>query len=80
MRGGRTSEQALRQADVRQVNDLRCVGRIATRNGMLTVACSRRERRGHYRLDTLIGRHSNTGMVVQPVGKPPSHSERTMYQ
>jgi len=41
------------------------VGGIATRTGMFTVACPRCERHGHYRLDTLIGRHGNAGMVVQ---------------
>jgi len=56
------------------------VGGIATRTGMFTVACPRCERRGHYRLDTLIGRHGNAGMVVQHVGEFPSHSERAMDQ
>ena len=36
---------------------LRSLGEIATRTGMLTVACSRCERRGRYRLDKLIARH-----------------------
>ena len=39
------------------MTDLRTVGEIATRAGMLTVACSRCERRGRYRLDNLIARH-----------------------
>jgi len=56
------------------------VGGIATRTDMLTVACSNCERRGHYRLDTLIDRQGNAGLVVQPVGEPPSHSEREMDQ
>ena len=39
------------------VSDLRSLGEIATRTSMLTVACSRCERRGRYRLDNLIARH-----------------------
>ena len=35
------------------MSDMRTLGEIAARAGMLTVACSRRERRGRYRLDTL---------------------------
>jgi hypothetical protein len=37
--------------------DLRTLGEIATRTSMLQVASSRCERRGRYRLDTLIARH-----------------------
>jgi hypothetical protein len=40
------------------VSDLRTLGEIAARTSMLTVACSRCERRGRYRLDNLIARHS----------------------
>jgi len=39
------------------MTDLRTLSEIATRAAMLTVACSRCDRRGRYRLDTLIGRH-----------------------
>jgi len=39
------------------MTDLRPLGAIATRTSMLQVACSRCERRGRYRLDTLIARH-----------------------
>ena len=39
------------------MSDVRILGEIAVRTGMLTVACSRCERSGRYRLDTLIGRH-----------------------
>jgi len=37
--------------------NVRTLGGIATRAGILAVACSRRERRGRYRLDALIARH-----------------------
>jgi len=36
------------------MGNVRTPGEIATRTGMLTVACSRCERRGRYRLDNLI--------------------------
>jgi hypothetical protein len=39
------------------MTDLITLGEIATRTSMLTVACSRCERRGSYRLDKLIARH-----------------------
>jgi len=45
--------------------DLRTLGEIAARTGMLTVACSRCEHRGRYRLDNLIARHgANAGVRV----------------
>jgi hypothetical protein len=39
------------------MTDVRTLGEIEARRSMLTVACSRCERRGRYRLDALIGRH-----------------------
>ena len=39
------------------MTDVRTLGEIAARTPMLTVACSRCERRGRYRLATLIARH-----------------------
>jgi len=39
------------------LSSLSRLGEIATRASMLQVACSRCERRGRYRLDTLIARH-----------------------
>ena len=39
------------------MTDLRTLGEIAARASMLQVACARGERRGRYRLDTLIARH-----------------------
>jgi len=39
------------------MTDLRSLGEIATRTSMLSVACSRCERHGRYRLDNLIARH-----------------------
>ena len=39
------------------MTDLRSLSEIATRTSMLAVVCSRCERRGRYRLDTLIARH-----------------------
>ena len=39
------------------MSDLRTLGEIAARTGLLVVACSRCERRGRYRLDNLITRH-----------------------
>jgi hypothetical protein len=39
------------------VVDLRTLAEIAAPTSMLTVACSRCERRSRYRLDTLIARH-----------------------
>jgi len=39
------------------VSDVHTLGEIAARTSMLSVACSRCERRGRYRLDTLIARH-----------------------
>ena len=54
-----------RSAKPPQVSDDRTRGEIAARTGMLTVACSRCERRGRYRLDTLITRHgADAGMHV----------------
>jgi len=40
-----------------RMTDLRTLGEIASRTSMLQVACSRCDRRGRYRLDTLIARH-----------------------
>lgn len=40
------------------MTDVRTLGEIAARTGMLSVACSRCQRRGRYRLDTLIARRS----------------------
>ena len=39
------------------MTDVRTLGEVATRAAMLAVACSRCERRGRYRLDTLIARY-----------------------
>lgn len=39
------------------MTDLRTLGEIVTRTSKLQVACSRCERHGRYRLDTLIARH-----------------------
>jgi hypothetical protein len=39
------------------VTDARTLGEIAARAAMLNVACTRCERRGRYRLDTLISRY-----------------------
>jgi len=39
------------------VTDLRTLDEIAARTGMLTVACSRCDRWGRYRLGTLITHH-----------------------
>jgi len=39
------------------MSDVHTLGEIAARTAMLEVACSRCERRGRYRLDTLIARH-----------------------
>jgi hypothetical protein len=39
------------------MSDLRTLGEIAGRTRMLQVACSRCDRHGRYRLDTLIARH-----------------------
>ena len=38
------------------MRSLRTLAEIAARTSMLTVACSRCERRGRYRLDNLIAR------------------------
>jgi len=39
------------------MSDMRTLGEIATRTDILSVACSRCDRRGRYRLDNLIARH-----------------------
>lgn len=39
------------------MTDVLALGEIAARTSMLEIACSRCERRGRYRLDTLIARH-----------------------
>jgi hypothetical protein len=39
------------------MTDVRTLGEVAARTSMLQVPCSRCERRGRYRLDTLIARH-----------------------
>jgi hypothetical protein len=51
------------------MTDVRTLCDIAARTATLT-ACSRCHRRGHYRLDTLIGRHgAEAGVrVVVPAG------------
>lgn len=43
------------------MSDLITLGEIAARTSMLEVACSRCERRGRYRLDTLIARYGAEG-------------------
>jgi len=45
------------------VTDVRTLGEIAIRAQMLAVACSRCDRRGRYRLDTLIARHGANAPV-----------------
>jgi hypothetical protein len=47
------------------MSDVVTLGEIAAHASMLDVACSRCERRGRYRLDTLIARHgANAGVRV----------------
>jgi len=45
------------------MTDVRTLGKIRARAGMFTVACSRCERRGRYRLDSLIARHGADALV-----------------
>ena len=50
-----------------ETRSLRTLSEVAARAGMLTVACSRCERPGPYRLDTLIARHgADAGACHRP--------------
>jgi hypothetical protein len=47
------------------MSQVRTLGKIAARTSMLTTACSRCERRGRYRIDTLIAVNgANAGVRV----------------
>jgi hypothetical protein len=46
-----------------RMSEVHTLAEIAARTTMLTVACSRRERRGRYRLDNLIARHGDDAGV-----------------
>ena len=45
------------------MTDVRTLGEIAIRTSMLQIACSRCERHGRYRLNTLIARHDANAAV-----------------
>ena len=51
------------------MTDLRTLGEIASRTAILSVACSRCERRGRYRLGNLITRH---GAAVDAASSSPT--------